>query len=83
MPANTLTFVADGAIAAENTDAPGLIAAIAEPLAGVRAMVLGAGGSARAAVWALQQAGAREVAIWNRTRERAQRAGATSSARAR
>lgn len=69
--ANTLTFAADGTIAAENTDAPGLIAAIDEPLAGKRALVLGAGGSARAAVWALREAGAAEVLVWNRTSERA------------
>jgi len=69
--ANTLTFATDGAIAAENTDAPGLIAAIGEPLHGKRALVLGAGGSARAAVWALREAGTAEVAIWNRTSERA------------
>jgi shikimate dehydrogenase len=70
--ANTLTFAPDGAIAAENTDAPGLIAALGEPPRGLRALVLGAGGSARAAVWALRQAGASEVAVWNRTRERAE-----------
>ena len=35
------------------------------------ALVLGAGGSARAAVWALLDAGAREVRIWNRTPARA------------
>ncbi|MFI4989352.1 MAG: shikimate dehydrogenase [Solirubrobacterales bacterium] len=69
--ANTLTFAEDGAIAAENTDAPGLIAAIGEPLTGKRALVLGAGGSARAAVWALREAGAAEVLVWNRTHERA------------
>jgi shikimate dehydrogenase len=69
--ANTLTFAADGAIVAENTDAPGLIAAIGESLAGRSAIVLGAGGSARAAVWALREAGAADVAICNRTRERA------------
>jgi shikimate dehydrogenase len=69
--ANTLTFAGDGTIAAENTDAPGLIAAIGESVAGKRALVLGAGGSARAVVWALREAGAAEVAIWNRTRERA------------
>jgi shikimate dehydrogenase len=75
--ANTLSFAADGAIAAENTDAPGLLAAIERApdgpgsVAGVSALVLGAGGSARAAVWALGQAGAREVAVWNRTAARA------------
>ena len=72
--ANTLTFAADGTIAAENTDAPGLIAALErlpELPAHPRALVLGAGGSARAAVWALREAGASEVAVWNRTAERA------------
>jgi shikimate dehydrogenase len=72
--ANTLTFGPDGTIAAENTDAPGLIAALGQ-LAGLpadpSALVLGAGGSARAAVWALREAGAREVSVWNRTPERA------------
>jgi shikimate dehydrogenase len=72
--ANTLTFAPDGTIAAENTDAPGLIAAL-DGLAGLparpSALVLGAGGSARAAVWALREAGAREVLVWNRTAERA------------
>ncbi len=38
---------------------------------GGRALVLGAGGSARAALWALLDAGAAEVAVWNRTPERA------------
>jgi shikimate dehydrogenase len=72
--ANTLTFEPDGTIAAENTDAPGLIAALGQ-LTGLpaqpSALILGAGGSARAAVWALREAGAREVSVWNRTRERA------------
>ena len=35
---------------------------------GLRALVLGAGGAARAAVWALREAGAAEVSVWNRTR---------------
>jgi shikimate dehydrogenase len=69
--ANTLTFGPEGAIAAENTDAPGLIAAIGEPVTGGSALVLGAGGSARAAVWALAQAGASEVLVCNRTEARA------------
>jgi shikimate dehydrogenase len=69
--ANTLTFAADGTIEAENTDAPGLIAALGESPAGMSAVVLGAGGSARAAAWALREAGASEVSVWNRTPERA------------
>ncbi|MCW3028766.1 MAG: aroE [Solirubrobacterales bacterium] len=70
--ANTLTFAADGKIAAENTDAPGLIAALGRSPRGMRALVLGAGGSARAAAWALREEGASEVLVWNRTPERAQ-----------
>jgi shikimate dehydrogenase len=69
--ANTLTFSPDGAIAADNTDAPGLIAALGCSPRGLRAQVLGAGGSARAAAWALREAGASEVLLWNRTGERA------------
>ncbi len=68
--ANTLSFAADGSIAAENTDAPGLIAALGDrPVRS--AFVMGAGGSARAVVWALRRAGA-DVAIWNRTPARAE-----------
>jgi shikimate dehydrogenase len=69
--ANTLTFSGDGTIAAENTDAPGLIAALGRSPRGMRVLVLGAGGSARAAAWALREAGAGDVAVWNRTPERA------------
>jgi len=67
--ANTLSFTTDG-IRAENTDAPGLLEALARPPAGKRALVLGAGGSARAAAWALAGQGA-TVEVWNRTGERA------------
>jgi shikimate dehydrogenase len=70
--ANTLTFAVDGTIAAENTDAPGLIAALERPVRGMRALVLGAGGSARATAWALRGAGASEVLVWNRTPARAE-----------
>jgi shikimate dehydrogenase len=69
--ANTLTFRADGTIEAENTDAPGLIAALGFSPKGMSALVLGAGGSARAAVWGLLHAGAVRVSVWNRTPERA------------
>jgi shikimate dehydrogenase len=67
--ANTLSFQA-GAIAADNTDAPGFLAALPSAPAGLRALVLGAGGSARAVVWALVREGA-QVEVWNRTSERA------------
>jgi shikimate dehydrogenase len=69
--ANTLIFEPDGRIVADNTDAPGLIAALPLRPAAKTALVLGAGGSARAVVWALRDAGAAEVRIWNRTPERA------------
>ncbi|MBX5443001.1 MAG: shikimate dehydrogenase [Solirubrobacteraceae bacterium] len=70
--ANTLTF-RDGRILADNTDAPGLIDALPAPLDGADALVLGAGGSARAAAYALREAGAGAVLVHNRTPERAQR----------
>ncbi len=80
--ANTLVFGEDGAIEAHNTDARGLLAALEQSLSedgagpsSVRdssVLVLGAGGSARAAVWGLRTTGARELMVWNRTAERAQ-----------
>lgn len=70
--ANTLRFDAD-TVHADNTDAPALIEALPFSPAARTALVLGAGGSARAAVWALLDAGASEVRVWNRTRERAHR----------
>jgi shikimate dehydrogenase len=63
--ANTLVFE-DGEVRAENTDAGGFLNALATSPAGRRALVLGAGGAARAVVWALVREGA-EVAVWNRT----------------
>jgi shikimate dehydrogenase len=69
--ANTLLFGDGGEIYAENTDAPALIGALPFPAPGKTALVLGAGGSARAAVWALLAEGASEVRVWNRTPDRA------------
>ncbi len=68
--ANTLSFNGDE-IHADNTDAQGLLDALPGPAAGKRTLVLGAGGAARAAVWALAREGA-EVAVWNRTTLRAE-----------
>jgi len=64
--ANTLLFEPGGEVVAENTDAPALIAALPWAPSARTALVLGAGGSARAAAWALLDSGAAEVRIWNR-----------------
>jgi shikimate dehydrogenase len=66
--ANTLVF-SGGEIRAENTDAQGLLNAMAVAPAGKRVLVLGAGGAARAVVWALAREGA-EIDVWNRTERR-------------
>jgi shikimate dehydrogenase len=66
--ANTLVF-SDDAIRAENTDAQGLLNAMPDSPSGRRALVLGAGGAARAVVWALVREGA-AVDVWNRTERR-------------
>lgn len=67
--ANTLSFE-KGSVRADNTDAGGLLRALPDSPGGVRALVLGAGGAARAVVWGLLREGA-EVAVWNRTALRA------------
>jgi shikimate dehydrogenase len=96
--ANTLSF-RDGQIVAANTDADGLLRSLPASLAAGdaaageaddgsarRALVLGAGGAARAAIWALANGGEGapdlegepalippfEVDVWNRTAERAE-----------
>ncbi len=71
---NTLIFK-DGAISGENTDAPGFLQAMQEegldvPQGG-SAVIIGAGGSARAVVVALALAGVRTICITNRTVSRA------------
>jgi shikimate dehydrogenase len=76
--ANTLTF-ADGGVHADNTDAPGLLRALGEPAPG-SALVLGAGGTARAAAFVLAHAGAR-VAVLARTRGAAETLGRDLGAR--
>jgi shikimate dehydrogenase len=66
--ANTLTFGPGGAVHADNTDASGLIAALGDERPRT-AVVLGAGGSARAVVHALASAGV-SVSLWNRNAAR-------------
>ena len=67
--ANTLTFGPGAAVHADNTDAPGLIAALGDERPRT-AVVLGAGGSARAVVHALASGGV-SVSLWNRNAARA------------
>ncbi|MCR4419637.1 MAG: shikimate dehydrogenase [Clostridia bacterium] len=59
-----------------NTDGPGFMRALAEelgsPTSGLRALLLGAGGAARAVAFALAGAGAEAVTVANRSRERGQ-----------
>jgi shikimate dehydrogenase len=74
--ANTLVFEG-GRIIAHNTDVQGFYDSLPadltdwDGLEGRRALVLGAGGAARAVVWKLGGAGA-EVDVWNRTASRAE-----------
>jgi shikimate dehydrogenase len=74
---NTIVVAEDGSLEASNTDIYGFrenlreCAPAWEPLAGA-AVVLGAGGSARAVVAALIDVGVTEIRIVNRTRSRAE-----------
>ncbi|MCS7262295.1 MAG: shikimate dehydrogenase [Aquificaceae bacterium] len=72
--ANTLSFTPEG-VHAYNTDWIGFLRAVHKlmpELKGVKTLVLGAGGSARAVVYALRGQGS-EVYLWNRTPEKADR----------
>lgn len=73
---NTLVVDADGRIEGRNTDAFGFVENLKASVAGwsfadATAVVLGAGGAARAVVDALLEGGAAEVRLVNRSRERA------------
>ena len=64
--ANTVVVAHDGRLRGENTDAAGFLASLADAhveVAGRRCLVRGAGGGARAVVWALADAGASEVVV--------------------
>jgi len=74
--ANTLTFKDDGKIIADNTDGYGFMANLKQnatdwdPTSGP-AVLLGAGGAARAIIVALADAGVTEILLTNRTRTKA------------
>lgn len=82
--ANMLTFSADGPYA-DNSDVAGFAAALSDGLkAGEnprRAVVLGAGGAARGVILALKGLGLEEIAVANRTPDKAARLAADLSVR--
>lgn len=73
--ANTLSPLVGGGIEAHNTDGSGFVRDITErhgfDLRGHDALLLGAGGAAKAVAWALLDAGVQTLTIVNRTPERA------------
>ncbi|MCB0992699.1 MAG: shikimate dehydrogenase [Acidimicrobiales bacterium] len=74
--ANCLRWDGD-AIVAENTDGAGFVRSLGDvgfDPAGAACVVLGAGGAARSVVQALASAGAADIAVVNRTYERARQA---------
>ena len=75
--ANTLTFREDGKLYADNTDGFGFLENLRQGApdwnaAAGPAVVLGAGGAARAVLSSLLEAGATEIRLTNRTRTRAE-----------
>lgn len=68
-------WLQEGEVWGDNTDVAGFVAAatalLPRPLAGLRILVLGAGGVARSVLCALIDGGVREVVILNRTAARA------------
>ena len=74
--ANTVTFHKDGKIEADNTDGHGFLANIQQnaPAFDAKdgaAVILGAGGAAKAVIYALLEAGAPQVRVLNRNLDRA------------
>jgi shikimate dehydrogenase len=75
--ANTLTFLRGGGYRADNTDGEGFLRNLRQQAPGWSAalgpaLVLGAGGAARAVLHALLEDGAPEIRLANRTRARAE-----------
>lgn len=75
--ANVLTLLPDGRLEADSNDGAGMLADLGASLdiglAGREVLLLGAGGAARAAAFALLDAGVARLGIANRTAARAQR----------
>lgn len=82
--ANVLTRLADGRLAAHNTDGAGLVRDITarhhEDLHVHRALLLGAGGAARGVAWNLLDAGVQSLVIANRSPLKAEQLAAATGA---
>jgi shikimate dehydrogenase len=80
---NTVVF-SDGYVVGDNTDGIGFVEGLrgeaGVEVAGMRCVVIGAGGAARAVVLALDSAGAAGIAVINRTRVRAEATAALARA---
>ncbi len=70
---NTILRREDGTLFGLNTDVPAIVGPLAKRISirGARVLIVGAGGAARAAAFALRAEGA-AVFLWNRTREAAE-----------
>lgn len=71
---NTVVRLSDGRLRGHSTDGAGFVASLAAAgvdVAGARVTVLGAGGAARAVVDAVARAGAGDIAVVNRSLDRA------------
>ena len=82
--ANCIVPIGDGRLRAVNTDAAGFVSGLKADAdvspEGLRAVLLGGGGAARAVAWGLAAAGAVDVAVINRTPAKAQAAAAIANA---
>lgn len=79
---NTVSWDGDQLVGS-STDGAGFVASLADAgvdVAGTRVAVIGAGGAARSVIDALGRAGAADITVLNRTRDRAEQAASLSSA---
>ncbi len=85
--ANCIVPIGDGRLRAVNTDAAGFVSGLKADAdvspEGLRVVLLGGGGAARAVAWGLAAAGAVDVAVINRTPAKAQAAAAIANAASR
>ncbi len=82
--ANCMVPLGDGGLRAANTDAAGFVTGLQADAGlsadGLRVVLMGGGGAARAVAWGLAAAGAADVAVINRTQAKAQTAAAVANA---